>query len=194
MIWGVAILTMVVGSVVALTQTDVKRMLAYSSIAHAGFVLTGLIAADATNADGELVGVSSVLFYLVAYGFIDDRRLRGRHPRPRRRRRGDAPVAVGRSGQAVAAGGRGLRALPAGLRRHPADQRVHRQVRRVRGRGLAGGAWPLVVVGVVMSAVAAFFYVRVIVLMFFSPPAPDGPTVVVPSPLTTAGRSHSARP
>ena len=42
MLWGVAILTMVVGSVVALTQTDVKRMLAYSSIAHAGFILVGL--------------------------------------------------------------------------------------------------------------------------------------------------------
>ena len=39
--WGVAILTMVVGSLLALTQTDVKRMLAYSSIAHAGFILTG---------------------------------------------------------------------------------------------------------------------------------------------------------
>ena len=48
-----------------------------------------------------------------------------------------------------------------------------------------GGAWELVVIGVVMSAVAAFFYFRVVVLMFFSAPAPDGPTVVVPSPLTT---------
>jgi NADH-quinone oxidoreductase subunit N len=42
-----------------------------------------------------------------------------------------------------------------------------------------------VIVGVVMSAVAAFFYVRVIVLMFFSEPAPDGPVVAVPSALTT---------
>jgi len=50
---------------------------------------------------------------------------------------------------------------------------------------MAGGAWELVVVGVVMSAVAAFFYVRVIVLMFFNDPAPDGPTVAVPSMLTT---------
>ncbi len=39
--WVVAILTMVVGAVLAITQTDVKRMLAYSSIAHAGFILTG---------------------------------------------------------------------------------------------------------------------------------------------------------
>ena len=48
-----------------------------------------------------------------------------------------------------------------------------------------GGAYPLVIVGVVSSAVAAFFYFRVVVLMFFSAPASDGPTVVVPSPLTT---------
>ena len=70
-LWTVAILTMVVGSVVALTQTDVKRLLAYSSIAHAGFILTGLVATDTIDAKtGEVLGVSSVLFYLLAYGFI----------------------------------------------------------------------------------------------------------------------------
>ena len=55
-----------------------------------------------------------------------------------------------------------------------------------------GDAWPLVVVGVVMSAVAAFFYFRVVVLMFFSAPAPDGPTVAVSSPLTTVTIALSA--
>jgi NADH-quinone oxidoreductase subunit N len=47
-----------------------------------------------------------------------------------------------------------------------------------------GGAAPLVVIGVISSAIAAFFYIRVIVLMFFSEPRPEGPTVAVPSPLT----------
>ncbi|CAM5269349.1 NAD(P)H-quinone oxidoreductase subunit 2, chloroplastic [Streptomyces griseomycini] len=47
-----------------------------------------------------------------------------------------------------------------------------------------GGAVPLVVIGVLSSAIAAFFYIRVIVLMFFSEPRPEGPTVAVPSPLT----------
>ncbi|NEE51135.1 NADH-quinone oxidoreductase subunit N, partial [Streptomyces sp. SID8455] len=46
------------------------------------------------------------------------------------------------------------------------------------------GAGALVVVGVISSAIAAFFYIRVIVLMFFSEPKADGPTVAVPSPLT----------
>ena len=50
---------------------------------------------------------------------------------------------------------------------------------------LASGAGPLVVVAVLASAAAAFFYVRVIVLMFFSEPAVDGPSVVVPSAFTT---------
>ncbi len=49
---------------------------------------------------------------------------------------------------------------------------------------IAGGATPLVIVGVVSSAIAAFFYVRVIVLMFFSDPVPDGPVVAVPSAFT----------
>ncbi len=50
---------------------------------------------------------------------------------------------------------------------------------------VSGGAWPLVVVAVVLSAVAAFFYARVIVLMFFSEPVGEGPVVMMPSILTT---------
>jgi NADH-quinone oxidoreductase subunit N len=49
---------------------------------------------------------------------------------------------------------------------------------------IAGGATQLVIVGVLASAIAAFFYVRVIVLMFFSDPVPDGPVVTVPSVFT----------
>ena len=51
---------------------------------------------------------------------------------------------------------------------------------------IAGGALPLVIVGVIASAIAAFFYVRVIVLMFFSDPAPGGLTVVTPGIFTGA--------
>ena len=49
----------------------------------------------------------------------------------------------------------------------------------------SGGYWSLVLAGVVVSAIAAYFYVRVIVLMFFTDPVGDGPTVAVPSALTT---------
>src|SRR5215210_1682451 len=67
----VAVATMAVGSVLAITQTDVKRMLAYSSIAHAGFILTAFVGAfQATtgSSPGSLTSISSILFYLVAYG------------------------------------------------------------------------------------------------------------------------------
>lgn len=62
-IWVIAILTLVLGAVVALVQKDVKRMLAYSSINHAGFVLLGLEAATVR-------GVSGSEFYLFAYSFL----------------------------------------------------------------------------------------------------------------------------
>jgi NADH-quinone oxidoreductase subunit N len=67
-VWVLALLSMIVGSFLAVVQTDVKRMLAYSSINHAGFMLVGLEAAahQAGEADSGL-GVPSVLVYLLAY-------------------------------------------------------------------------------------------------------------------------------
>jgi NADH-quinone oxidoreductase subunit N len=62
-VWAMAILSLVVGAVLALVQTDVKRMMAYSSINHAGFILLGLQAADTQ-------GVSASLYYLFAYTFM----------------------------------------------------------------------------------------------------------------------------
>ncbi len=67
--WGwvlavLAALTMTVGNLAALRQTNLKRMLAYSSIAHAGYILVGLAA-------GSELGLSAVLFYLFAYAFMN---------------------------------------------------------------------------------------------------------------------------
>ncbi len=72
MIGIIAILTMLVGCILAISQSDIKRMLAYSSIAHAGFILVGFVGLQsATNFDGtELSSVQAVLFYLVTYGFM----------------------------------------------------------------------------------------------------------------------------
>ena len=61
-LWAISILTMAVGTITAVNQTDVKRMLAYSSVAHVGFILTGVIA-------DSPAGLSATLFYLVAYSF-----------------------------------------------------------------------------------------------------------------------------
>ncbi len=60
----IAILTMGVGNIVALSQTNIKRMLAYSSIAHAGYMLLGIIA-------GTADGMASVLNYMLIYGFMN---------------------------------------------------------------------------------------------------------------------------
>jgi NADH-quinone oxidoreductase subunit N len=62
--WAFAALTMIVGNVVALWQTDIKRMLAYSSVAHAGYLLVGVLA------NNEL-GRSAVLFYMLVYTFMN---------------------------------------------------------------------------------------------------------------------------
>lgn len=67
-LWVLAMLGMTVGNVFALVQTDLRRMLAYSSIAHAGYMLVGLAAAPA--ADTRVAGVPALLFYLVIYGWM----------------------------------------------------------------------------------------------------------------------------
>lgn len=174
--FGVAIATMLFGAIVAITQTDIKRLLAYSSIAHAGFILAGVIAMSDD-------GVSSVLFYLAAYSFVTVGAF--------------AVVTLVRD-----AGGEATHLSKwAGLgRRSPLVAAVF-AVFLLAFAGIPltsgfsgkfavfkaaadGGAGALVVVGVISSAIAAFFYIRVIVLMFFSEPKADGPTVAVPSPLT----------
>lgn len=65
-LWVIAALTMTVGNVLALLQSSVKRMLAYSSIAHSGYMLVGVIAGPV--AGSGVSGVSAVLFYLLVYG------------------------------------------------------------------------------------------------------------------------------
>jgi NADH-quinone oxidoreductase subunit N len=62
-VWALAVLTLLVGSVLAIVQTDIKRMLAYSSISHAGYILVGLQAATDR-------GIAGSLFYLLAYTFM----------------------------------------------------------------------------------------------------------------------------
>jgi NADH-quinone oxidoreductase subunit N len=69
-VFVLATLTLVVGSVLAIVQTDVKRMLAYSSISHAGFMLVGLEAASHIGSSSATDGVSSTLMYVVLYSVL----------------------------------------------------------------------------------------------------------------------------
>ncbi|MEV0368609.1 NADH-quinone oxidoreductase subunit NuoN [Streptomyces sp. NPDC050636] len=175
--WGVAIITMLGGAIVAITQTDIKRLLAYSSIAHAGFILAGVIA---TSEDG----ISSVLFYLAAYSFVT----LGAFAIVTlvRDAGGEAThlskwAGLGRRSPLVAAVFAVFLLAFAGI---PLTSGFAGKFAVFKAAAQSGAGW-LVVVGVISSAIAAFFYIRVIVLMFFSEPKADGPTVAVPSPLTT---------
>jgi NADH-quinone oxidoreductase subunit N len=177
-VWSVAILTMVVGAVLALTQRDIKRMLAYSAIAHAGFLLVGLAA---TNTDG----LSGSMFYLVTYGFTTIAAFGV--VSLVRTSDGEASdlsqwQGLGRTSPLLA----GIFAfLLLGLAGIPLTSGFTGKF-AVFQAAIAGGATPLVVVALITSAIAAFFYVRVIVLMFFQDPIPDGPVVVTRPSLTFA--------
>ncbi|WP_328671642.1 NADH-quinone oxidoreductase subunit NuoN [Streptomyces sp. NBC_00322] len=174
--WAIAIVTMLGGAIVAITQTDIKRLLAYSSIAHAGFILAGVIAATPA-------GISSVLFYLAAYSFVTI----GAFAVVTlvRDAGGEAThlskwAGLGRRSPLVAAVFAVFLLAFAGI---PLTSGFTGKF-AVFSAAAQSGAGALVVVGVISSAIAAFFYIRVIVLMFFSEPKEGGPTVAVPSPLT----------
>ena len=134
---GIAAASMTFGNLAAISQTNIKRMLAYSTIAHAGYLLVGLAAVASRTADGVTIGPETVLFYLGGYAVtnlaaffaviaIADRT--GSESIPSfsgmGRRRTVAGRRAGR-GAAVADG-------------HPADGRVHGQALRV-WRGGEGG-------------------------------------------------------
>ena len=177
-LWAVAIVSMVIGAVIGLTQTDVKRMIAYSSVAHAGFILIGAIAITAK-------GLSGTLFYLLTYGFttlaafgvvslVRDGNGEATHLSQWAGLAKRSPVTAGVMSFLLLA----LAGIPltSGFTGKFA----------VFSAALADGMAPLVVIALLASAVAAFFYLRVIVLMYFSEPAADGPTVTVPGAFTTA--------
>jgi NADH-quinone oxidoreductase subunit N len=175
-LWGVAILTMVAGAIIAVTQTDVKRLLAYSSVAHAGFILTGVIALDRS-------GLGAVMFYLAAYSFVT----LGAFAVVTLVRDADGEAThlsrwagLGRRSPLLAAVFALFLLAFAGIPLTSGFTGKFAVFQAASG----SGATALVIVGVLSSAVAAFFYIRVIVLMFFSDPRADGPTVAVPSALT----------
>jgi NADH-quinone oxidoreductase subunit N len=191
MLWVIAILTMVVGAVLAVVQTDMKRMLAYSSVAHTGFLLTGVLGVQQASelSDGEVTSLQAVLFYLTTYGFA----MVGAF----------AIVTLVRDSGGEATGfarwqGLGRRSpLVAGLFAFFLLSMAGIPLTAgfvgkwaVFTVALSAGAWPVVIAAILCSIVAVFFYVRVIVLMFFSDDyaEPDGDvaSVTKPSILTSA--------
>ncbi|SCG46905.1 NADH-quinone oxidoreductase subunit NuoN [Micromonospora inositola] len=175
---AVAVLTMLVGAVLAVTQTDIKRLLAYSSIANAGYLLVGVLAPSKD-------GLSGTMFYLVAYGFsvlaafavvtlVRDADGEATHL--------SRWAGLGRRSPFFAAIFTFLLLAFAGI---PLTSGFMSKVAVFGAAWASGNAW-LVVAGVVTSMVLAFPYLRVVVMMWLSEPGEATPTVTVPGALTSA--------
>ncbi|MEL0127486.1 MAG: NADH-quinone oxidoreductase subunit NuoN, partial [Actinomycetota bacterium] len=183
-IWIIATLTMLVGSILAVVQSDIKRMLAYSSVAQAGFILIGVAAASAA-------GIASTMFYLIAYGFTTI----GAFAiiTMVRDASGEATnlatwSGIGRKSPVVASAFAVFMLALAGI---PLTSGFVGKFGVFAAAIEAGMVW-LVIVGVVASLIAAFFYVRVIVVMFFSQPTDQTASVVIPSAFTTVALAAGA--
>jgi NADH-quinone oxidoreductase subunit N len=173
-IYAVAVVTLLLGAALAVVQRDVKRMLAYSSINHAGFILLGLEAATAR-------GVSASLYYLFVYAFM----VIGTFA---------IVTVLGRDGDRThdITSYRGL------ARRQPVLAfSLAVLLLAQAGAPFTTGLWaklqvvlaavdansvPLAAVAMVSAAVAAFFYLRVAVIMYSGAPGPDGEEDVEPPP------------
>ena len=173
MLTAIALITMVFGSLVAISQRDVKRMLAYSSIAHAGFLLSGVIALNKS-------GLDATIFYLFAYGvatvgafaiisLISDSS-------------GEVTdlnrwAGLGKRSPWIATSFAFLLLAFAGI---PLTSGFVGKF-SIFSAAYESGNTAILITGVLSSAIAAFFYIRIIVLIFFKDPVEDGTSVVIPS-------------
>ena len=154
-----AMLSMIVGNVLAISQTNIKRMLAYSSIAHAGYILVGVVAANEAGANG-------VLFYLLAYTVMNIGAF------------GVVSIGETREGHnltfdeysGLASRRPALAALMAlfmfSLTGIPPFAGFFGKYYVFAGAIGAGYTW-LAIIGVLMSVVSAYYYLRLVVLMYF---------------------------
>ena len=175
---AISIATMAIGTVIAIAQKDVKRVLAYSAIAHSGFLLTGIIALSKD-------GLNATLIYLFTYGFttigtfaiVTLVRDSGGEVSDLNRW-----VGLGKRSPLVAGT---FTLFLLGLAGIPLTSGFVGKF-AIFSAAYKSGNISVVVVGVLASAIAAFFYIRIIVMMYFSDPVEDGTSVVIPSPVTVA--------
>jgi NADH-quinone oxidoreductase subunit N len=162
---ALAMVTMVVGNLGALAQTNVKRMLAYSSVAHAGYLLVALVAAPQ-------VATEAVLFYLVAYAAVN---LGGFGALASMAKAGKEPLSLGDLAgladrhPAVAAA---MTVFLISLTGVPVSAGFVGKF-YLFGAAVNAGFTKVAVVGVLMSAVSAYYYLRVVVAMYMREPMRD---------------------
>jgi NADH-quinone oxidoreductase subunit N len=165
LLWVLAVLTMIVGNVIAINQTNIKRMLAYSSIAHAGYALVGMVAANT-------IGISGVLFYLLAYTFMNLGAfavlvLAGKKGEDNLTLEGFAGFGYKRPFLGVA-----MTIFLFSLMGIPPTAGFAGKFYIFAGAIEAGYIW-LAVIGVLNSAVSLYYYLRVMVTMYFREPTED---------------------
>jgi NADH-quinone oxidoreductase subunit N len=175
---ALAALTMIVGTIVGVSQTSVKRMLAYSSIAHGGFLLVGLIAASAP-------GKASILFYLVAYavtnlGAFGVLAALSSADRPHDDVRDFAGLWQERPGLAAL-----LTVFLLSLGGFPPTVGFVAKW-YIFGAALQKGMFALAILGVLTSVISVFFYLRIVVMMYMTESRETGPRPVA-SRLALAG-------
>lgn len=171
LIWAVAITSMVLGTVVALVQADLKRMFAYSWIVHAGFIMVAF-------AGHERQALSALPFYVFTYGLASIGGFAVMTQVRERTEAGSMGAEATRLGQWAGLVKRSpFLAISMGifllsLAGIPLTAGFIGKFQAFAA-GFAGGAWGLVLAAVLASCVAAFFYIRPVVLMFFTD-VPDG--------------------
>jgi NADH-quinone oxidoreductase subunit N len=174
------VLTMTVGNVVALVQVNVKRMLAYSSIAHTGYIMVGIAAfANAPNPEAAAQGIESVLFYLFGYAVMNIAAFAvvAMLQRDTRRFGGLNSFAGLASRSPARAAAMGI--LMLSLTGIPPTVGFFAKLYVLLAAVDAGLAW-LAVILVLNAAMAAFYYLRVVVYMYMRDSEPD------PAPIDTS--------
>jgi NADH-quinone oxidoreductase subunit N len=167
-----AVTTMVVGNVLALPQRNLKRMLAYSSIAHAGYLLLGVIAAGRLSSSG---GASAVSFYLAAYALMNLGAFGILVWVRNRRRFGYTLDEVAGLGRTMPATALAMALFMLSLTGIPPTAGFWGKFYLFTAVVDANLTW-LAVIAVIMSAVSAFYYLRVVWYMYFRE-APEGAVV-----------------
>jgi NADH-quinone oxidoreductase subunit N len=171
-LWAISALTMIVGNLIAISQTDIKRMLAYSSIAHAGYILMAFVPYG--NSDPEVVKVSIAagLFYLVAYALTNFGAWGVVIALEQKEGRGLAIsdyAGLGRKYPALAAA---MTVFMLSLTGFPPTLGLVGKFYLFRAV-LSGGYVGLALIGVVTSLVSAYYYLRVVVTMYMQEGEPQ---------------------
>ncbi|MGA1656221.1 MAG: NADH-quinone oxidoreductase subunit N, partial [Ilumatobacteraceae bacterium] len=195
-VFALAVLTLLVGSVLAIVQRDVKRMLAYSSISHAGFMMVGLEAAGRIGSSSASDGVSSALVYVVLYSVLAvgsfaavsvvSQRASGATSTGEGQSTTslDAFNGVARTNPVFALGFTVLLLAQAGV---PLTSGFVAKFGVIRA-AVSTESYVLAVLAMVSAVIAAYLYLRIMVSMWLSEPRADAPVASMPYELSMSSR------